>query len=648
MRAGLIRGLAMAWRWPGPGPKPCWLPRKTGSPDQRNPLCFSRVLPPHIASDIQLLGLHSRRVDDRPRQSAAASREPGNRGARAAMATRAQSRVTPLEHTIIGGIGGTCEVFVMQPMMAFKNALQEGRPIPTRPRELYRGLLVGRHAADRSLTACCRRRRARPAHGSAPGARRAAAALATPSPSRPAPLPPLQINAGSMMPITATQFGTNRVVEQFLSSRTVDGQLSSLAKFSCAAVAGGVSAFVATPTELIIIQQQKKQTALLAECKSFAATHSPTSLLRGLVGGRGAGGWAGGGGAAVLWRQRRDAGPGPWSGRMGSSCARPHVGMLAQSWWRRERAAWSCLAVAPALRLRRARARAPSSSVTGRLGCCLLQGPCIMRESLYAAGYLGLCPILYDKLKGSESLKVRAREGGGAAQRTAGAGALAAAARAQPSPAAPPSWRPHSHGLVGRHGPPGPAERLVGGWLRSCRSTRLRPCSWRGWRAGCLAHRPPIPSTPSKRACRWVCGAAAVCSRGCCLPACLSACACSCWLAGGCGLWQPAQCPPSRVWGTRRGPKGGRSPAPHTPPPAAGLHVHQARVFDRGNHSSDHLPGRRRAAVLEGAAAAHDSDHRCVAAAARAWGAAGVCPTHWALQQGHSDAQPQPEPPAPG
>lgn len=53
-----------------------------------------------------------------------------------------QSRVTPFEHTMIGGMGGTMEVFIMQPMMALKNALQEGRPIPTRPRELYRGLLV--------------------------------------------------------------------------------------------------------------------------------------------------------------------------------------------------------------------------------------------------------------------------------------------------------------------------------------------------------------------------------------------------------------------------------------------------------------------------------------------------------------------------
>jgi hypothetical protein len=31
----------------------------------------------------------------------------------------------------------------MQPMVAFKNALQEGRPLPRSPLALYRGLVVG-------------------------------------------------------------------------------------------------------------------------------------------------------------------------------------------------------------------------------------------------------------------------------------------------------------------------------------------------------------------------------------------------------------------------------------------------------------------------------------------------------------------------
>ena len=54
----------------------------------------------------------------------------------------AKSTVTPLEHTLIGGVGGVMEVFMMQPMVAFKNAMQEGRPMPRGPVELYRGLMV--------------------------------------------------------------------------------------------------------------------------------------------------------------------------------------------------------------------------------------------------------------------------------------------------------------------------------------------------------------------------------------------------------------------------------------------------------------------------------------------------------------------------
>jgi solute carrier family 25 citrate transporter 1 len=52
------------------------------------------------------------------------------------------SRVTPLEHTLIGAVGGVMEVCLMQPMVAFKNALQEGRPLPRTPVQMYRGLLV--------------------------------------------------------------------------------------------------------------------------------------------------------------------------------------------------------------------------------------------------------------------------------------------------------------------------------------------------------------------------------------------------------------------------------------------------------------------------------------------------------------------------
>ncbi|KAF8058077.1 mcfT [Scenedesmus sp. PABB004] len=175
----------------------------------------------------------------------------------------APSRVTPLEHTAIGAVGGVMEVCLMQPMVAFKNALQEGRPLPRTPLAMYRGLLI---------------------------------------------------NCGSIAPITASQFGTNRFMERLVSQRAGGQELGSWGRFGCAAVAGAVSALVASPTELIIIQQQKKCTPLLAEVRHFVATYPAKSAFRGL-------------------------------------------------------------------------------------------GPCMGRETLYAAGYLGLCPILYDKLKDSDALK---------------------------------------------------------------------------------------------------------------------------------------------------------------------------------------------------------------------------------------------------
>jgi solute carrier family 25 citrate transporter 1 len=114
------------------------------------------------------------------------------------------STVTPLEHTAIGALGGTVEVCIMQPLVGIKNALQEGRPIPKNPAHLYRGLLM---------------------------------------------------NIVSMAPITASQFGTNRLMQTVVLEKS-ENDLTGVERFGSAAVAGAVSAFIASPSELIIIQQQ--------------------------------------------------------------------------------------------------------------------------------------------------------------------------------------------------------------------------------------------------------------------------------------------------------------------------------------------------------------------------------------------------------
>lgn len=69
------------------------------------------------------------------------------------MTVSTKSTVTAAEHFAIGAFGGVSEVCLMQPMVGIKNALQEGRPIPTYPLHLYRGLVVS------SVMPVCRRGR---------------------------------------------------------------------------------------------------------------------------------------------------------------------------------------------------------------------------------------------------------------------------------------------------------------------------------------------------------------------------------------------------------------------------------------------------------------------------------------------------------
>jgi len=139
--------------------------------------------------------------------------------------------VTPLEHTLIGAFSGSVEVVLMQPMMAFKNAMQEGRPIPRNPVHIYRGLTL---------------------------------------------------NVMSMAPITASQFGTNRLMQQVLLG-SADGSGQQMTGLQSFAAAGAASALIASPSELIIIQQQRSGRTLGVETKSFFSAYKLPSIYRGLA-----------------------------------------------------------------------------------------------------------------------------------------------------------------------------------------------------------------------------------------------------------------------------------------------------------------------------------------------------------------------------
>ncbi len=78
-------------------------------------------------------------------------------------------------HAAIGAVSGVIEVTLLHPTVAWKNALQEGRPLVLAPQALYRGYVI---------------------------------------------------NVGSFAPITCMQFGVNRLLESTLSA-TGDGAAST-------------------------------------------------------------------------------------------------------------------------------------------------------------------------------------------------------------------------------------------------------------------------------------------------------------------------------------------------------------------------------------------------------------------------------------
>lgn len=91
-----------------------------------------------------------------------------------------------------------------------------------------------------------------------------------------------QVNAGSIAPITAVQFGANRFYEVTLKSIT--GKDSTQAgQVAVAVAAGSTSSLISTPAELIMIQQGRNQRALMTEARSYIGRHGLTALYRGFV-----------------------------------------------------------------------------------------------------------------------------------------------------------------------------------------------------------------------------------------------------------------------------------------------------------------------------------------------------------------------------
>ena len=92
------------------------------------------------------------------------------------------------------------------------------------------------------------------------------------------------MNVASIVPVTCVQFGAARVFEQALLGPRGDGaEMSSVQRVGVSAAAGACSALVSTPTELMIIQQQRTCAQLLPTAARVLREHGVAVLLRGLA-----------------------------------------------------------------------------------------------------------------------------------------------------------------------------------------------------------------------------------------------------------------------------------------------------------------------------------------------------------------------------
>lgn len=173
---------------------------------------------------------------------------------------------------MIGALAGMTEVTIMQPTVAIKNALQEGRPLPRTPLAYYRGLsvsyimfatiLYSRKYLSAKVDIFFKTTKIVVTTFTA--------------------LNCLQMNVGTMLPITAVQFGMNRVLEKAYI-KAYDHPPGTAAGLGVAMGAGAASAFVSCPAEYVIIQQQRYGRSLMAELKHTIAERGALIAYKGLV-----------------------------------------------------------------------------------------------------------------------------------------------------------------------------------------------------------------------------------------------------------------------------------------------------------------------------------------------------------------------------
>jgi len=136
--------------------------------------------------------------------------------------------------SVIGALSGVLEVCVNQPTVYMKNTLQQRQPLSFSPLVMYRGTFV---------------------------------------------------NAASIAPITAIQFGVSGMAKQFLKERkgSQSAELNAVEQIGSAMLAGAASSIIVCPADMLIIQQQKTGLSLLAQSRQIAQTFGYAKFYRGLM-----------------------------------------------------------------------------------------------------------------------------------------------------------------------------------------------------------------------------------------------------------------------------------------------------------------------------------------------------------------------------
>lgn len=139
------------------------------------------------------------------------------------------TKLNELQNATVGMTVGVIEVLCLQPFNYCKNALQQGQPLTADPRKLYRGV-----SANAVNMGCC----------------------------------------------TMIQFAVGGSFKKLVLAGE-DRTLKMYEEMGTGIAAGVISAFVGSPLELIMIQQQRKGGGAVETFKTIA---TPNNFLRGWVG----------------------------------------------------------------------------------------------------------------------------------------------------------------------------------------------------------------------------------------------------------------------------------------------------------------------------------------------------------------------------